>query len=435
MPDRWAMSSAAGSSPDADRSALVDRLRAAGRVTSQTVEQALRTVPRHLFLPRASAAQAYQDEALIIKSGPDGLPLSSSSQPAMMAIMLEQLDVRAGHRVLEIGTGTGYNAALLAHLAGPAGRVVTVDIDPELAARASASLAAAGFPGVRVICADGSYGVPEEAPYDRIMVTAGAWDLAPAWLEQLAPGGRIVLPLSVRGVQLSVALQRAADRLTALSACRCGFIQMGGALAGPERSLPLGPPPGPYVQVSDGRPVDTWALRAALAGHPREARVDSAVTSPEQAGDADLWLALTHPRLARLTIMGFGRRGAVPALPFGALAMMAPSRDRLGIVALLPGGDTNGSGQAGIRAERLSPAGPVPAPQASRGDLVLRSFGPDGPALARHLAAGLRAWQQAGRPGTASLRIDAYPAGSPVPGLAGRIVVVKRHTTLAVSWE
>src|SRR6266702_1895917 len=112
--------------------------------------------------------------------GPDGLPLSSSSQPAIMAIMLEQLGVAPGYRVLEIGTGTGYNAALIAHLVGERGTVVTVDIDADLVAKARANLDGAGYPDVIVICGDGGFGAPGHADDDDIIVTAGAWDLAPA---------------------------------------------------------------------------------------------------------------------------------------------------------------------------------------------------------------------------------------------------------------
>ncbi len=101
-------------------------------------------------MPEVGAAAAYRDEALVIKLDDDGLPVSSSSQPAMMAIMLDQLDLQRGHRVLEIGTGSGYNAAIMSAVVGPRGQVSTVDIDAELAARARDSLAAAGFGQVTV---------------------------------------------------------------------------------------------------------------------------------------------------------------------------------------------------------------------------------------------------------------------------------------------
>ena len=117
-----------------------------------------------------------------------------------------------------------------------------------------------------VRCADGGFGDPAGAPFDRIIVTAGAWDIAPAWLDQLGPAGRLVLPLSIRGIQLSVALERAGADWLSTSAWRCGFVRMLGAFAGPERVLVLDEPHALYAQMSDGSPVDGAGLQRALAG-------------------------------------------------------------------------------------------------------------------------------------------------------------------------
>src|SRR6187455_2945845 len=126
---------------DRARARLVDGMRDSGRLCSPAVEAAFRTVPRHLFLPGVPLARAYADEAVATQAV-DGVTTSSASQPSMMAIMLAQLDLCPGHRVLEIGAGTGYNAALMARLVGPSGKVVSVDIDPEVAQRARENLAA-----------------------------------------------------------------------------------------------------------------------------------------------------------------------------------------------------------------------------------------------------------------------------------------------------
>ena len=152
---------------DRARARLVDGLRNSGRVRHAAVEEAFRAVPRHLFLPQVPLARAYADEAVAVQSV-DGVTTSSASQPSMMAIMLEQLDLRPGHRVLEIGAGTGYNAALLARIVGPAGRVVAVDIDPDLIRDAARHLVDAGVRGVELVCGDGALGHPPGAPYDRI---------------------------------------------------------------------------------------------------------------------------------------------------------------------------------------------------------------------------------------------------------------------------
>jgi protein-L-isoaspartate(D-aspartate) O-methyltransferase len=165
--------------------------------------------------------QAYQDRAVVIMSDGEGLPVSASTQPAMMAIMLRQLGLGPGHRVLEVGTGTGYNAALITCMVGSQESVVSIDVIPELIEQARANLTAARYAGVRVVCGDGAVGAPDYAPYDRIIVTTGAWDLPPEWWARLRPGGRIVLPLSIRGIQLSVGLDNAGDHLVSGSACRC----------------------------------------------------------------------------------------------------------------------------------------------------------------------------------------------------------------------
>src|SRR5260370_7254651 len=111
-----------------------------------------------------------------------------------------------------------------------------------------------------------SAGVPDHAPYDRIIVTTGTWDLATQWWAQLGPAGRIVLPLSIRGIQLSVGLETAGDHLVSRSACRCSFIRMAGAITGPESLLALGPQPGLHAQAVDGPAPDADPLCKALSG-------------------------------------------------------------------------------------------------------------------------------------------------------------------------
>src|ERR1700704_4770800 len=145
--------------------ALVDGLVSRRCITDPRVEAAFRAVPRHLFLPSLAPEEAYRNVAIPTKLV-DGEAVSSSSQPAIMAIMLEQLGLEPGHRVLEIGAGTGYNAALIAHIVGQGGHVVTIDIDDDLVLLARQHLAAAGFDRVDVRCADGGYGYPEGAPFD-----------------------------------------------------------------------------------------------------------------------------------------------------------------------------------------------------------------------------------------------------------------------------
>jgi len=146
------------------------RLKDAGVPLSPAVLEAFLGVPRHLFVPDVPLEEAYRDQSIILKDD-GGVPCSSSSQPTIMAIMLEQLALRSGDRVLELGVGSGYNAALLARLVGGEGRVVTLDLDGELVAAARERFAAAGADGVEAIVADGGFGWPAAAPYDAIVPT------------------------------------------------------------------------------------------------------------------------------------------------------------------------------------------------------------------------------------------------------------------------
>jgi protein-L-isoaspartate(D-aspartate) O-methyltransferase len=233
------MTAAGASSEDrgdlaAPHQAYVDQLKRWGVIRTPLVEAAFRAIPRHLFVPGFPLAEVYSDRAINIKPG------ASSSQPTVYAMMLEQLQLAPGHRVLEIGAGTGYNAALMASIVGESGQVITIDIDEELAASAREHLAAAGFGYVlRVLCGDGSLGCPDAAPYDRIIVTVGAWDIAPAWREQLAPHGRLLVPLAILGPnhQVTVAFEPADDHLESVSISPCVFMMSRGAIAGPS-----GPP-------------------------------------------------------------------------------------------------------------------------------------------------------------------------------------------------
>ena len=200
------------------RNDLVDKLKAEGHVKSPAVEAALRTVPRHMFIPWLEPKDAYRSTGGAIID-PDTTPetCSTVSQPAAVAMMLEGFDVRPGMKVLEIGAGSGYNAALLSLLAGEHGHVVTVDIKDFLVEKARRNLAAAGFEQVEVVHGDGAFGYPPGAPYDRVVATVGLPDIPAAWPEQLVPSGKIVVPLHL-GVEthqcVLVSLEPKDSRLT-----------------------------------------------------------------------------------------------------------------------------------------------------------------------------------------------------------------------------
>jgi protein-L-isoaspartate(D-aspartate) O-methyltransferase len=147
---------------------------------------AMRRTPRHAFVPRALRDVAYADQPLPIGYG------QTISQPFIVALMTDLLDVDRGDRVLEVGTGSGYQAAILAEVAG---EVRSLEIVPELGARAAATLDALGYSNVFTTVGDGYHGWPEHAPYDGIVVTAAAGHVPPPLIAQLAPGGRMVIPI------------------------------------------------------------------------------------------------------------------------------------------------------------------------------------------------------------------------------------------------
>ncbi len=410
---------AGGELAAAARAQLADQLRAAGRADA-AVEAAFRQVPRHAFLPELEPALAYQDRAEVVMSDGEGLPVSASTQPGMMAIMLGQLGLARGHRVLEIGTGTGYNAALIAYLVGSQGSVVTIDVVPELVARARANLAAAGYRDVRVVCGDGAAGVPEHAPYGRIIVTTGAWDLPPAWPAQLGLGGRIVLPISIRGIQLSVSLESVGDHLVSRSACRCSFIRMTGAMTGPESLIALGPQPGLHAQAVDGPAPDAQELFEALSGPAAGEPTGLRAASIAEVADLDLWLTLTEPGLTRLNLMGRHESRASPA--------------QQQIAGLMPlGGLAHAGGPGGLGVAAFTFADSQAQPGSF--EITARGYGPGGPSLARHLARQAAIWQELGRPGTDDLELSALLPGTPPETIGGATMILDRpHARLAARW-
>lgn len=150
---------------------------------------------RNEFPEKAWFERVYRDEALVTRVDGCGLPVSSTSQPSIMARMLEWLDVRKGQRLLEIGAGTGFNAALLAYLTGDPTLVTTIDIDRALAEEARTAIIAIAGEGVRVVVGDGLNGVGEFAPYDRIIATGATYPVPWSWLDQLALGGKLLMNL------------------------------------------------------------------------------------------------------------------------------------------------------------------------------------------------------------------------------------------------
>ncbi len=404
--------------------ALVDKLKQDGNIHSPSVESAFRAVPRHLFLPGVPLEQVYRDEAIATKHQ-DGVAISSSSQPVIMAIMLEQLGLEPGQRVLEIGAGTGYNAALIAHIVGDASQVVTVDIDEDIVANARGHLATAGFGQVRVVHGDGGAGYPGGAPYDRIILTVAAGDITPAWREQLATGGRLVLPLAIRaGVQKSVAFEHADDHLVSVSVHGCGFMGLRGAFSGTDTRVQLGPESGLSLSIDSRRPVDATAVYARLTSSSNDWPTTVSVTRGEIWGGVELWLALHEPDLCSLQAEGdMAERGLVPCLlGFGGLWKSCFTKGVLhnaNLCLLTPPPSTAPA------LEQIGNNSPF--------ELFVRDFGAD-EALARTLVEHITTWDAAGRPATEGLRIRAYLPDAPYVRATHEAMVKKRWSQLIFDW-
>lgn len=397
------------------RAAMLNRLQElqGGRLPHDVVE-AMTVVPRHVFVPDASLTEAYGLGAVVTHRDADGVATSSASAAGTVAGMLRQAEVRPGQRVLEIGAGTGYNAALLAHLVGPEGTVTTIEYDPEVADAARVALAAYGEGRVKVVTGDGTLGCPEDAPFDRILVTAGAWDVARAWWDQLAPGGRLVLPLRLRGLTRVTAFERAGRVLRSVSVAEDGFIPMKGDGAVAEQNVVIGADRELTLRVDDGRPVDAAGLGAVLGDRPK--LVWTTVRAPwAWTPNQDLWLACL-PGLCRV----FVDRDAVaagrvprPKDPWGAWGIFA------------------GASLAYLTARRVGGVDEMPMLEVGA-----CGFGPDGAHLAELLVGRVSAWQEASGE-DAEVTIEARrkdATGVQDDAIGDALVVVdKRHHTFVVN--
>ena len=194
-------------------------------VRDARVLEALRRVPREEFIPDDQRAYAYEDRALSVGLG------QTISQPYIVALMTELLQVEAPHRVLEIGTGTGYQTAILAGLCR---RVYTIERIAELSAAARGLLNRLGYTNIEYRLADGTLGWPEEAPFDRIIVTAAAPAVVQPLVDQLAEGGRLVIPVGDEGAQRLITVERRQGRTIERPSIPVRFVKLIGEAGFPE---------------------------------------------------------------------------------------------------------------------------------------------------------------------------------------------------------
>ena len=420
--------------PVALNQALVDDLKNRGLIQTPRIEAAFRAVLRHLFLPGIPLEEVYSDRSISAKKDEKGQWISSSSQPAIMAIMLEQLGLEPGHKVLEIGTGPGYNAALMAHIVGETGQVVTMEIDEDLAESAREHLSTVGFEQVQVVCADGGYGYPDLAQYDRIILTVGAPDITPAWWQQLKSGGRLVLPLLLRGSMKSIAFEQIDDHLASISVNDCGFIPLRGDFSSAlQPRIQLGPDQGLYIEPMGEVSNDTNAVYDLLTGSYKDWPANVEVTIWDVlSGSLWTWLALHEQQICKLFAEGIMvERNIVPPLIViegkQKSAGTAVLFDETGLAALVRPPDQPAPV---IAADKVF----VPdSPATQHFALFVRQFGSDESA-AHRLIKQIQTWKAAST-STNEMHIRAYPKDFDYSPLQNEILIEKQWTNLVIVWS
>jgi Protein-L-isoaspartate carboxylmethyltransferase len=389
------------------RNRLTDELIAAGHISSAAVEAAFRAVPRHLFAPGVPIEAAYARDIVVVKRDEHGALMSTISAPEIQALQLEQAGIRPGMRVLEIGSG-GCNAALIAELTGPDGHVTTMDIDPDVADRARACLDAAGYPQVRVALGDAEDGLADGAPYDRILVTVGAWDIPPSWTRQLAEDGRIVVPLRTKGLTMSLALEREGDHLISRSQQICGFVKMQGAGAHDGHRWPLGDHK-VSLAFDDGNLDDPRKLDGVLTTAPAAAWSGVTARRGELLAGLLLWLMTTLPGFCTLVVDASDGDPGLAVEPGGRWFPFATvDGDSFAYLSVRPTGE-------------------------DVVELGAHGYGPHAKRTAEAIAEQIRVWDRDHRNGPGPT-YTIWPIGTPDEALPAGAVIDKRHTRVTVSW-
>ncbi|MFD8563140.1 methyltransferase, FxLD system [Streptosporangium canum] len=394
------------------REAMVTTLIGTGNLRTPAIIDALRTVERHRFIPDADLQAAYVDDAVPVKRDEVGRMVSCISAPSIVATQLEQLGAQPGHTILEAGAATGYNAALLARLVAPGGHVWTVDVDQDLVNGAKENLAAAGVSNVTVVLADGAAGLPDHAPFDRIQFTVGAGDVPVKVLDQLAPGGRLVIPMRIRGsISRSFAFERDGDTWKTVSCEMATFVPLRKGICDDVHTLvPMAGEGDVTLETFGEQDVDREAMRTVLdqPSHQVYTGVKFRQGSPWQW--VYLWLACVLPDgLSRLP----GQRpGFTPHFAWGSMAAL--DNDTLAYLTVREGEDTDG------RFWEIGVIGHGPRAAALADDVAAaidewaRDYGNDAPAPGFRMA-------------TAAHR-DLLKAADP------RFIIDKPHSRLVIDW-
>ncbi|MEV6726610.1 methyltransferase, FxLD system [Streptomyces xanthochromogenes] len=404
-------------SADVLRTRLIDRLVAEGCVRTPRVEEAMRAVARHHFVPGVPLEKAYGNAPVNTKVDAGGIPISCASQPDIVAVMLEQLDVEPGQNILELGAGTGFNAGLLGYLVGEKGHVTTIDVDEDIVDGARGGLAAADIHNVEVILGDGAVGHAPNAPYDRIEATVGAHAVPHAWLDQLAPGGRLLTPLRLRGsVSRSIAFENHDGTWRSVGSQMNTFMPLRQGIADDPRVLIPLAPDDTVTLVTNG---DQEAVAAALSDIFRQPRTevwtDVAFRGPESAEYLELWLACAMPNgLSRMP----AKSGAIEK---GLVTAPYPSS-----TAVFEGGT--------LTYLTRRPYARKASDGATLFEFGVIGHGPDREALAACVADQIRAWNRDFRARDVTFEIQPLES-APLTPKPGRFAFDNALNRIVVEWQ
>ncbi|MEV7890238.1 methyltransferase, FxLD system [Streptomyces sp. NPDC002817] len=398
------------------RHEMTEQIFQRGYRLSPPVLEALRSVPRHRYTPEASLETAYDDDlAVVTVRNEEGRAVSSVSAAWLQGIMIDGLRPQPGMTLLEVGSG-GFNAELLAHVIGRRGHVVTVDVDPYVVHRTRQLTAEAGSGRVTAILGDGALGAPDHVPasgFDGMVITYNVWDLAPAWREQLAEGGYLVVPLEMHGYTRAITLHKRGSVLEAGPGdwTFCGFIRDRGSAARTTPTVDL--PDGLQLRFEDGIPADTAGLDQAVRGPRHELGTGVQVAGGESFETLQLLLATTLDGFCRLAV-DRERDGGLASVPRGADAAALVRERSLAYLThvLVQDSDT---------------------PAERRSEFIVHAFGPASEGLAQQMAARVRDWDStvraAGYP-----HLTLHPAGTADQDLPAGHVLDKTDSRLVFHW-
>lgn len=264
-----------------DPQTLVEILNQRDKIKDPRIEAAFLAIPRQTFLPQQPPEKVYTDSSIVITYDDHDNALVSSIMPSMLAEMLHQADLRAGQNVLEIGTGTGYFAALLRHVLGPDSTVTSVEIDRDMAQTAERNLMRLGMKNLHIVHADGSEGYAPRASYDRIVSTVGVWDIPAAWVRQLKPNGKLIVPIWLDGLQVvATFVKESEDLLLSETNTPGAFVYMRGEASGPRVSKRVGST-SLTLLADDINDIDVAALHLLLSEDQSYDHLSTSLASEE----------------------------------------------------------------------------------------------------------------------------------------------------------